>query len=171
MTTILPGQKSYPNQSIVTIHKPQYKENFLQVAIGEWENAFVVLPRSSFGLYLHLCGNQNGFPLALSSADVQKRLGISDSSYRRAVEDLLAAGYLIMRNDNKRTLDFYTTPQPTNYVKKERKKKKPAADDGGAGAAPISMDDVPDDPPAEEDAEYRKYLASFSSSPYGWEEN
>lgn len=29
MTTILPGQKSYPNQSIVTIHKPQYKENFL----------------------------------------------------------------------------------------------------------------------------------------------
>ena len=116
MTTILPGQKSYPNQSIVTIHKPQYKENFLQVAIGEWENAFVVLPRSSFGLYLHLCGNQNGFPLALSSADIQKRLGISDSSYRRAVDDLLAAGYLMMRNDNKRTLDFYTMPQPTTFV-------------------------------------------------------
>ena len=76
-----------------------------------------------------------------------------------------------MRNDNKRTLDFYTTPQPTNYVKKERKKKKPAADDGGAGAAPVSMDDVSDEPPAEEDAEYRKYLASFSSSSYRWEGN
>ena len=29
MTTITPKQKSYPNQSIVTIHKPQYRENFL----------------------------------------------------------------------------------------------------------------------------------------------
>ena len=29
MITIEPGQKSYPNQKIITIHKPQYKENFL----------------------------------------------------------------------------------------------------------------------------------------------
>ena len=57
MTTILPGQKSYPNQSIVTIHKPQYKENFLQVAIDEWQDAFIKLPRISFSLYLYLCGN------------------------------------------------------------------------------------------------------------------
>ena len=102
---------------------------------------------------------------------VQHALGVSDSSYRRAVEDLLEAGYLIARNDNEHTLDFFTQPQPTTYVKKERKKKKPAADDGGAGAAPVSMDDVSDEPPADEDTEYRKYLASFSSSPYGWEGN
>lgn len=168
MTTILPGQKSYPNQSIVIIHKPQYKENFLQVAIGEWENAFVVLPRSSFGLYLHLCGNQNGFPLALSSADVQKRLGISDSSYRRAVEDLLAAGYLMMRNDNKRTLDFYTTPQPTDYVKKERKKKKPTTDDGDAGAEPVSIDVAPYEPTAYEEPPHIIYR---TASGYGWEDS
>ena len=61
-------------------------------------------------MYLYLCGNQDGFPLALSSADVQNRLRISDSSYRRAVEDLKASGYLIERNGNPRTLDFYTTP-------------------------------------------------------------
>lgn len=29
MTTIIPKQKSYPNQKSITIHKPQYKENFL----------------------------------------------------------------------------------------------------------------------------------------------
>ena len=29
MTNILPNQRSYPNQKIITIHKPQYKENFL----------------------------------------------------------------------------------------------------------------------------------------------
>ena len=166
MTTILSGQKSYPNQSIVTIHKPQYKENFLQVSIDEWQEAFVVLPRCSFGLYLYLCGNQDGFPLSLSSADVQKRLGISDSSYRRAIDDLLAAGYLMIRNDNKHTLDFYTTPQPTDYVKKERKKKKPTTDDGDAGAEPVSIDVAPYEPTAYEEPPRTIYRIS---SGYGWE--
>ena len=126
----------------------------------------MTLPRSSFGLYLYLCGNQNGYPLSLSSVAVQQALGISDSSYRRAVEDLLAAGYLIMRNDNERTLDFYTSPQPTSYVKKERKKKKPAADDGGAGAASVSIEEAPYEPPEDEELSYGTY-SSFS--PYRWE--
>ena len=127
--------KSFPNQKLITVHKPEYKGNFVQIGIDEWQEAFVKLPaRISFGLYLHLCGNADGFPLALSSVDVQKSLGVSDSSYRRAVEDLLAAGYLMMRNGNEHTLDFYTTPQPTNYVKKERKKKS------GGAAAPVVPD-------------------------------
>ena len=142
-------------------------ENFLQVAIDEWEEAFIILPRSSFGLYLYLCGNQNGYPLSLSSVAVQQALGISDSSYRRAVEDLMAAGYLMMRNDNERTLDFYTSPQPTSYVKKERKKKI-STGGGAAGAAPVSIDEAPYEPPAYEEASYNTY---YSSSQYGWEEN
>ena len=127
---------SFPNQKMITIHKDPVKENFLQVNICEWQEAFATLPRISFGLYLYLCGNQDKFHLALSSVDVQKSLGVSDSSYRRAVEDLLAAGYLMMRNGNEHTLDFYTTPQPTDYVKKEHKKKS------GGAAAPV----VPDEP-------------------------
>ena len=123
------------------------------------------MPRASLGLYLYLCGNQDGFPLALSSADVQKRLKISDSSYRRAVEDLLAAGYLIMRNDNKHTMDFYTTPQTTTYVKKERKKKT-VTGGGAASAEPVSIDEAPCEPPAYEEPSYDTY-ASFS--PYRWE--
>ena len=119
------------------------------------------------GLYLYLCGNQNGFPLALSSADVQKRLGISDSSYRRAVEDLLAAGYLIMRNDNERTLDFYTSPQPTSYMKKERKKKTTTGG-GAASAEPVSFDEASYEPPAYDEPSRIIYR---SSSGYGWEEN
>ena len=155
---------SFPNQSIVTIHKPQYKENFLQVAIQEWEESFIKLPRISFGLYLYLCGNQDGFPLALSSADVQNRLGISDSSYRRAVEDLKASGYLIERNGNPRTLDFYTSPQPTTYVKKESKKN--ATGGGAASAASVSIDEAPCEPPEDEELSYGTY-SSFS--PYRWE--
>ena len=162
--------KSFPNQKLITIHKPEYTGNFVQVSFEEWQLAFATLPRISFGLYLYLCGNQNNFNLALSSADVQHCLNVSDSSYRRAVEDLLAAGYLMMRNGNEHTLDFYTTPQPTDYVKKERKKKKPATDGGAAAAEPVSMEDTPSEPPSDEEEEnLPSYLLSqYSSSKYGW---
>ena len=126
----------------------------------------MTLPRSSFGLYLYLCGNQNGYPLSLSSVAVQQALGISDSRYRRAVEDLLAAGYLIMRNDNERTLDFYTSPQPTSFMKKERNKKKPVPGGGAASAASVSIDEAPYEPPEDEELSYGTY-SSFS--PYRWE--
>ena len=158
---------SFANQKIITIHKPEYEGNFVQVSIDEWQEAFIRLPaRISFGLYLYLCGNKDQFHLALSSVDVQKSLGVSDSSYRRAVDDLLAEGYLIMRNNNEHTLDFYTTPQPTAYVKKERKKKKPATDGGAAAAEPVSMDAAPLEPPAYEEP---PYSTSYSSSLYHWE--
>ena len=98
---------------------------------------------------------------------VQQALGISDSSYRRAVEDLMAAGYLIMRNNNEHTLDFYTSPQPTSYVKKERKKKS-STGGGAASAEPVSIEEAPCEPPAYEEASYNTH---YSSSQYGWEEN
>ena len=159
---------SVPNQSNVTIHKPQYTGNFLQVAIDEWQTAFIKLPaRISFAMYIYLCSNANGFPLALSPADFMKQLHVSKSSYDRAVDDLLAAGYLMMRNDKKNTMDFYTSPQPTTYVKKETKKKN-VSDDAAASAAPVSIDEAPCEPPAYEELPRVIYR---SSSGYGWEEN
>ncbi|MBQ3010438.1 MAG: hypothetical protein IJD81_04495 [Oscillospiraceae bacterium] len=74
----------------------------------------------------------------------------------------------MMRNDKKNTMDFYTSPQPTTYVKKEYK-KKPVTDGGAASAASVSIEEAPYEPSAEEDEEYREYLASYSSSPYRWE--
>ena len=152
---------SVPNQSIVTIHKPQYKENFLQVSIDEWHEAFNKLPaRISFAMYIYLCSNANGFPLALSPADFMKQLNVSKSSYDRAVDDLLAAGYLMMRNGKKNTMDFYTSPQPTSYVKKEYKKKV-----SGGGAAPVPCEDTDPEPLSFEEEEY---ISRYSSS-YSWE--
>ena len=160
---------SVANQSIVTIHKPQYTGNFLQVSIDEWHEAFNKLPaRISFAMYIYLCSNANGFPLALSPADFMKQLNVSKSSYDRAVDDLLAAGYLMMRNGKKNTMDFYTSPHPTNYEKKERNKKKPVTGGGAASAAPVSIDEAPCEPPAYEELPRVIYR---SSSGYGWEEN
>ena len=119
-------------------------------------------------MYIYLCSNANGFPLALSPADFMKQLNVSKSSYDRAVDDLLAAGYLMMRNGKKNTMDFYTSPQPTNYEKKERNKKKPVTGGGAASAASVSIGEAPCEPPAYEEASYNTY---YSSSQYGWEEN
>ena len=118
-------------------------------------------------MYIYLCSNANGFPLALSPADFMKQLNVSKSSYDRAVDDLLVAGYLMMRNDKKNTMDFYTSPQPTTYVKKESKKKN-ATGGGAASAEPVSIEAAPYEPPAYEEASYNTY---YSSSQYGWEEN
>ena len=154
---------SFPNQRTVRIHKPKYEGNFVQIDINDWQEAFALLTRSGFGLYLYCCGNQDGYKLELSSAAVQNALHISDSSYRRAVEELLEKGYFIQNTTTK--YDFYTTPQPTSYVPKPKKKK---ASDGGA-AAP-ALEETPAAEPIEEPT-----MPPFSFSPtltraYEWDE-
>ena len=71
----------------------------------------------------------------------------------------MAAGYLIMRNDNEHTLDFYTSPQPTSYVKKERKKKF-VTGGGAASAEPVSVDEAPCEPPADDAFDYDDSITS-----------
>ena len=109
---------SFPNQRTVTIHKPAYNRDFVQVDIDDWQEAYATLTRSGFGLYLYCCGNKDGYKLELSSAAIQNALHISDSSYRRAVEELLEHGYFIPKNKTNTKYDFFTTPQPTSYVPK-----------------------------------------------------
>ena len=154
---------SFPNQRTVTIHKPLYEKNFVQVDIDEWQEAFDRLTRISFGLYLYCCGNQDGYKLGLSSAAVQNALHISDSSYRRAVEELLEKGYFIQNTTTK--YDFYTTPQPTSYVPKPKKKK---ASDGGA-AAP-ALEETPAAEHIEEPSRPSRSTSSTLTQTYEWEE-
>lgn len=131
----------FANQREVTIHKDKYYQNFLQVGIDEWREAFTKLNRGAFGLYLYLSGNMDTYKLGLSSAAVQNILGVSDSTYRRAVESLLETGYLI-QNGSRNKLDFYTKPQPTSYVKKSSAKRTTAAPDA---CAPVQPQEEKDD--------------------------
>ena len=154
---------SFPNQRTVTIHKPLYEGNFVQVDIDDWQEAFALLTKSGFGLYLYCCSNMNGYKLGLSSAAVQNALHISDTSYRRAVEELLEKGYFIQNTTTK--YDFYTSPQPTSYVPKPKKKK---ASDGGA-AAP-ALEETPAAEPIEEPTMPPRSMSPALNTPYVWEE-
>ena len=153
---------SFPNQRTVTIHKPHYEGNFVQVDIDDWQEAFALLTKSGFGLYLYCCSNMNGYKLGLSSAAVQNALHISDTSYRRAVEELLEKGYFIQNTTTK--YDFYTSPQPTSYVPKSKKKK------ASGGAAASAFEETPAAEPIEEPTMPPRSMSPALNTPYVWEE-
>lgn len=140
---------TFANQDQVTIHKERYDGNFLQVSIDEWTTAFATLKPGSFGLYLYLCGNMDGFHMALSSAAVQHALGYSDSTYRRAKKELIEKGYLVVSERSHHVMDFFPTPPIVNPSEMT------------AAAAPVTSD-----PHAPATPQQERPLPRFPSSQY-----
>lgn len=97
-----------PNQKVIRIHKDSYNGGYLTIGTEEWQEAFKSLKRITFGVYLYLSGNANGFELTLSRRDVMDRLGVSKDTYLRAVKELEKKGYLAHKNGP--VWNFYTTP-------------------------------------------------------------
>lgn len=97
-----------PNQKVIRIHKDSYNGSYLTIGTEEWQEAFKSLKRITFGVYLYLSGNANGFELTLSRRDVMDRLGVSKDTYLRAVKELEEKGYLAHKNGP--VWNFYTTP-------------------------------------------------------------
>ena len=97
-----------PNQKIIRVHKDSYNGSYLTIGTEEWQEAFKSLKRITFGVYLYLSGNANGFELTLSRRDVMDRLGVSKDTYLRAVKELEEKGYLAHKNGP--VWNFYTTP-------------------------------------------------------------
>lgn len=97
-----------PNQKVIRIHKDIYNGSYLTIGTEEWQEAFKSLKRITFGVYLYLSGNANGFELTLSRRDVMDRLGVSKDTYLRAVKELEEKRYLTHKNGP--VWNFYTTP-------------------------------------------------------------
>lgn len=72
----------------------------------------------------------------------------------------------MMRNGKKNTMDFYTSPQPTDYVKKVYKKK--VNDGGAAAAASVSIQHDPYDESDPFKPDYSSYHSSLYNR-YTWE--
>lgn len=89
-----------PNQKVVIIQKENYKSDFLQIGIEEWQEASKILSPAAFKLYLYLASNANGFKLALSQLAVEFAIGISKSSYHRAIKELEENGYVYKKSGN-----------------------------------------------------------------------
>ena len=77
---------------------------------------------TAFKLYLYCLCNQDNYHFALSPQDFANEYGVSLKSAKDAVNELIAAGYLVLRN--KKTYDFYETPhlddlEPVDEVRKK----------------------------------------------------
>lgn len=106
-----------PNQKIVKIHKHPYSYNYLTIGIDEWQEAFKSLKRITFGVYLYLASNADGYELALSRQDVMNNLDISKNAYIRAIKELEEKGYLVQKE--ALIWYFYTTPREIEDTQKQ----------------------------------------------------
>ena len=102
----------YPNQKRLKIHKQQ----------GSAGNSYSIITTDAIKklfdsgltdrgvrLWLYFASNQDGFEIDMSPAHIQKECHISDSTFKRAKEDLIAAHYLV--ETDEKTLEFYDTPR------------------------------------------------------------
>ena len=99
---------THPNQKVIKVYKTDVEKGFLQINKKDWEEAFQTLGQSAFGLYLYLANNNDDFRIALSPVAVKKAIGISESTYRRAIDELIKDAYLTLEKNN--TYIFTTTP-------------------------------------------------------------
>ena len=121
---------SNPNQRAININKlpTDDKENFYtKIRLDALEIAMSTLTPKAFELYMYLAKNKNGFILQLSKVDFLKWTNLSESSYRRAFEELVNIGYLIPKHGTTTKYDFYELPQEEEkkgqeHLKKFRKK-------------------------------------------------
>lgn len=121
--------ESYPNQKMVQIHREmpkQTKENkrpFIAAYTERIEAAALNLgtKHTAFKLYLYCLANQDNYRFALSPQDFANKYGVSLKSAKDAVNELIAAGYLVLRE--KKTYDFYETPHTTDIEPVEEIKK------------------------------------------------
>lgn len=126
--------ESYPNQKMVYINRDmpkQTKENkrpyvvaYTDVITQAAQN--LGTKHTAFKLYLYCLCNQDNYHFALSPQDFSNQYGVSLKAAKDAVNELIAAGYLVLRE--KKTYDFYETPhiddiEPLDEIRKKFKTK------------------------------------------------
>lgn len=96
---------TFPNQKIVKINKGKGSPTWTQENKLPYFVAQRVLSKTAFSIYLYLVTNSNGYECALSMQDITAVLGMSDSAYWKAVNELKKEGYLVSFGGNK--FNFY----------------------------------------------------------------
>lgn len=104
---------TYANQRHVRIEQlPRSKDNvYAMMNVDALNEAMKNLKHAELRLWLYLNKNQNHYELDLSPAAVRKACGLPESSYHRAFEGLICAGYLVPDSNGTNTYVFYEAPQ------------------------------------------------------------
>ena len=103
------------NQKVFRVKKVREKQRNSDVRISDLfkEDLFYAsreLSEKGFKLYIYLISNQDGYVGGLSKVDVVTKTGISDSSYNRAVNELIEKGFLTYTHENVTDKDGLSCP-------------------------------------------------------------
>ena len=88
---------SVPNQKKIMIERSSDKalKNYLKVSNDSLEIAMYNLKGNAFKLWIYFADNKQGHLMDLYPIDFCTKAKVSDSTYRRAFEELEKKGYLI----------------------------------------------------------------------------
>lgn len=83
------------------------QKDYLKVANNILEVAMYNLKGNSFKLWVYFTDNAEGYTMDLYPVDFCTKAKVSDSTYRRAFEDLLEKGYLRQSDKDSNVYIFY----------------------------------------------------------------
>ena len=94
---------SVPNQKKIIIERTTEgaRKDYLKVSNRSLRSAMYNLSEKAFILWIYFADNANGYTIDLYPVDFISITGLSDSTYRRAFEELEKKGYLIKSNKQK----------------------------------------------------------------------
>ena len=100
---------SVPNQKKILIQRTSdtAKKDFLKVSNRNLETAMYNLKGNTFKLWIYFTDNMNGYAMDLYPVDFCTKARVSDSTYRRAFDELEEKGYLI-RSEKQSNLYMFT---------------------------------------------------------------
>ena len=103
------------NQKVFRVKKVRDKQRDNDVRVSDLfkEDIFYasrLLSEKGFKLYMYLISNQDNYVGGLSKVDVVAKTGISDSSYNRAVNELIEHGILVYTKTNVTDKDGISCP-------------------------------------------------------------
>lgn len=102
----------FPNQKLIKVIKEDYNEKAIYARINK--NAMYEAMRTfsgrkapTFELWCYIASNANGYEFALSQKAVEEAIGMKADAYNAAVNNLIAEGYLINENPEKKTVYLF----------------------------------------------------------------
>ena len=108
--------KTYANQKVITINKAKTDRENTYATINKecLMKAITELTHNELKIYLYLASNQNGFQLALSSADIADKTNASKRKIQESINSLIEKGYLVETGSN--SYDFIEDTMYKKYT-------------------------------------------------------
>lgn len=112
---------TYPNQRIITIKENATTEN--NAIIFDYKtmmSAMRDLTPTTHHVWVYLNANKKGYEFGLSITDICAQTGLSPSTAKKAINELIEKHYLVLQPNKTKHYEFYATPHAPAVPKYDR---------------------------------------------------